>query len=108
MAGLARLTGLTRAGALANPALGARMLSVSGANKIQDTQIAIRPGFNKIKEKQKLYAVDDGRRVHEKEGGKDRFLYHISTVIVIVGFVEWCRVTWTLAYPGWKTVLSKH
>ena len=30
-------------------------------------------------------------RVHEKGGATDKLLYNISGLIVLIGFVEWCR-----------------
>merc|ERR1712168_827375 len=106
MAGLSRLVALTRT---SRPALNmaVRVLSTSSQLRINEREVAILPGFAKIKEKQKAYAVDDGLRVHEKGGQRDRILYHLSTILVLIGLYEWCRVVWTLAYPDWKTFLSK-
>merc|ERR1712117_86577 len=59
----------------------------------------VRAGYLKIKEKQKRFNVDNGLRVHQKGGFTDELLYKISLGLVLIGAVEWCRVTYTLAFP---------
>merc|ERR1711962_263329 len=107
MAGLSRMVALTRS---SRPAfnMAVRVVSTSTQLRIKEQEIAILPGFAKIKEKQKAFVVDDGLRVHEKGGQSDKILYHLTTVLVLIGLYEWCRVVWTMAYPGWKTFLSKN
>merc|ERR1712156_1014250 len=90
MAGLSRMVALTRS---SRPALNmaVRVVSTSTQLRIKEQEIAILPGFAKIKEKQKAFAVDDGLRVHEKGGQSDKILYHLTTVLVLIGLYEWCR-----------------
>ncbi|XP_023326942.1 uncharacterized protein LOC111700302 [Eurytemora carolleeae] len=85
-----------------------RMFGVSAGLRIKDVHVAIPENFRKLKQKQKAFSLDDGLRVHEKGGATDKILYNISGLIVLIGFVEWCRVVWTLAYPDWKTFLTKN
>merc|ERR1712055_1139529 len=70
----------------------------------------IRPGYAAIKEKQKYFNIDNGKRlydyykesphkipifscfrVHERGGAKDDIMYNITLLIILVGLVEWCR-----------------
>jgi len=55
--------------------------------------------FRLIKEKQKVFNVDNGKRVHER-GGTDSMFHTLTLVVLIAGGVEWCRVWWKLAYPS--------
>jgi hypothetical protein len=55
--------------------------------------------FKKLKELQAEFNVDNGKRVHER-GKTDNVLHSITVLILAVGFAEWCRVWWTLAYPN--------
>jgi len=59
----------------------------------------IPKGFAAIKEKQKYFNVDNGKRVHERGGG-DYALHTLTCIVLAVGAVEWCRVWWSLAYPA--------
>merc|ERR1712212_533379 len=60
----------------------------------------IRPGYAAIKEKQKYFNIDNGKRVHERGGAKDDIMYNITLLIILVGLVEWCRVVYALAFPS--------
>eukprot|EP00088_Acartia_fossae_P030140 TRINITY_DN3110_c0_g1_i1.p1 TRINITY_DN3110_c0_g1~~TRINITY_DN3110_c0_g1_i1.p1 ORF type:complete len:103 (-),score=25.17 TRINITY_DN3110_c0_g1_i1:327-635(-) len=83
-----------------------RMLATSTARNLKGTDLSkLTPEFRKFKERQSKYNMDDGLRVHEKFKS-DRLLYNFTTLLVIVGFYEWCRVVWTLAYPHWPTFLT--
>merc|ERR1711887_432832 len=60
----------------------------------------IRPGYAAIKEKQKYFNIDNGKRVHERGGAKDDIMYNITLLVILVGLVEWCRVVYALAFPS--------
>merc|ERR1712142_1371385 len=60
----------------------------------------IPAGFAKIKEKQKWFNIDNGKRVHERGGAKDDIMYNLTLLIIIIGGVEWCRVVYKLAFPS--------
>merc|ERR1712183_769029 len=62
----------------------------------------IRPGYAAIKEKQKYFNIDNGKRVHERGGAKDDIMYNITLLVILVGLVEWCRVVYALAFPSPK------
>jgi len=59
----------------------------------------IPAGYAKIKAQQKAFAVDDGKRIHEKGGASNRNLYLFTKFVILVGFVEWCRVWVSLVFP---------
>merc|ERR1712212_544964 len=59
----------------------------------------IPAGFAKIKEKQKYFNIDNGKRVHQRGGTKDEMLYNLTLLVVLVGLAEWARVVYTLAFP---------
>merc|ERR1712002_35931 len=67
----------------------------------------LEKNFKRLKEKQKQFRIDDGLRVHEKMGSSDKILQTFTLGLVLIGFFEWCRVVWTLAYPNWETFLTK-
>lgn len=88
--------------------LTARVLSTSarlarqdlGGNEgIQPYGTNIPAGFAKIKERQRIFNIDNGQRVHERGGRSDYMWHTITLAVVIVGFMEWCRVIYVLAYP---------
>merc|ERR1719369_1210963 len=58
----------------------------------------IPAGFAKIKEKQKYFNIDNGKRVHQR-GPRDEMLYNLTLLVVLAGLVEWARVVYTLAFP---------
>merc|ERR1719290_365487 len=49
--------------------------------------------------------MNDGKRVHEKLGA-DKIMYNLTGLIVVLGFYEWLRVVFTLAFPGWIPFLQ--
>merc|ERR1711982_99958 len=63
------------------------------------TSSNIRPGYAQIKEKQKYFNIDNGKRVHERGGAKDDIMYNLTLLIILVGAVEWVRVVYALAFP---------
>eukprot|EP00092_Neocalanus_flemingeri_P023746 GFUD01025758.1.p1 GENE.GFUD01025758.1~~GFUD01025758.1.p1 ORF type:complete len:120 (-),score=17.57 GFUD01025758.1:290-649(-) len=67
----------------------------------------IPAGFAKIKERQKMFNVDNGLKVHERGGGKDRLLHNITLLVVLVGLGEFGRVWYTLCYPTAPCFLTK-
>merc|ERR1711862_15017 len=64
------------------------------------TSFNIRPGYAQIKEKQKYFNIDNGKRVHERGGAKDDIMYNLTLLIILVGAVEWVRVVYALAFPN--------
>eukprot|EP00092_Neocalanus_flemingeri_P013733 GFUD01014811.1.p2 GENE.GFUD01014811.1~~GFUD01014811.1.p2 ORF type:complete len:108 (-),score=23.06 GFUD01014811.1:367-690(-) len=94
---LATLSGLSSA-RVGSVAAARAFLSTSTLR--QESNPNIPSGFAKIKEKQKIFNIDNGLRVHERGGTKDKLLYNFTLLVLLVGFVEWCRVWWTMAYPG--------
>merc|ERR1711942_560288 len=64
------------------------------------TSSNIRPGYAQIKEKQKYFNIDNGKRVHERGGAKDDIMYNLTLLIILVGAVEWVRVVYALAFPN--------
>merc|ERR1711982_141271 len=63
------------------------------------TSSNIRPGYAQIKEKQKYFNIDNGKRVRERGGAKDDIMYNLTLLIILVGAVEWVRVVYALAFP---------
>jgi len=83
-----------------------RMLATSARNMTGKNIEAYGPELKGLKEKQIKMNMNDGRRVHEKLG-PDRLLYNLTGLLVLIGFIEWCRVVWSLSYPNWIIFLSK-
>ncbi len=46
-------------------------------------------------------------RIHERGGPSNKVIHVLTTVLCLVGMVEFTRVVWTLAYPNWPTFLTK-
>jgi hypothetical protein len=46
-------------------------------------------------------------RIHERGGPSNKILQTLTFALTVVGFAEFCRVVWTLAYPNWPTFLTK-
>merc|ERR1711955_151952 len=47
------------------------------------TSSNIRPGYAQIKEKQKYFNIDNGKRVHERGGAKDDMMYNLTLLIIL-------------------------
>merc|ERR1711936_681022 len=58
----------------------------------------IRPGYAAIKEKQKYFNIDNGKRVHERGGAKDDIMYNITLLIILVGLLS--GVEWSMHWPS--------
>merc|ERR1712142_1408895 len=82
----------------------ARVISSTATRALFSTTYTInsniRPGYAAIKEKQKYFNIDNGKRVHERGGAKDDIMYNLTLLIIIIGGVEWCRVVYKLAFPS--------
>merc|ERR1712098_585577 len=80
---------------MARPALmvATRQLSTS------QTKYALPAGYLKLKETQKAWAIDDGKRVHEKGGPKDKIVFNITRALVLVGAVMWVQTVYTMSFP---------
>ena len=57
------------------------------------------PGYKLLKERQKMFNLDNGLRVHERGGMADGILYNTSLVMIVVGGVMWLKTVYTLAFP---------
>ena len=69
---------LIRAHALINAS---RQITTSAARS------EVHPGYLKIKERQKAFQVNNGLRIHERGGPKDKMLYNFTLVLsAICGF----------------------
>merc|ERR1712106_1105787 len=55
---------------------------------------AIQPaGFAKLKQRQKTFNVDNGKRVHQRGGFMDHVMYNVTIVVILIGGVEWVRMS---------------
>merc|ERR1712141_539925 len=82
-----------------------RMLATSARQMTGRNIEAYGPELKGLKDRQIKMNMNDGKRVHEKLGA-DRIMYNLTGLIVVLGFYEWLRVVFTLAFPGWKTFLT--
>ena len=60
------------------------------------------PGYARVKETQKKFAIDDGNSVTFKGGMTDKLLYHACHALILVGAVLWVENFVTLAWPPKK------
>merc|ERR1712215_76652 len=90
------LVTLTRLSSASSSSALSRLFSSTSTQR----QSNIPKGFAAIKEKQKYFNVDNGKRVHERGGGIDYALHTFTLLVLAVGAVEWFRVLYCLAYPG--------
>ena len=56
-------------------------------------------GYKLLKEKQKMFNLDNGLRVHERGGMVDSVLYNFTLLLMAVGGVFWGQTVYTLAFP---------
>merc|ERR1719154_696267 len=85
-----------------------RSLTTTSTNTMRGTDLELLPPELKaLKKKQARFTMDDGKRVHEKGGWTDKVLYQFTSLVMIVGCFEACRIIWTLCYPDWETFLTK-
>ena len=52
-----------------------------------------------MKDKQKLFNVDNGLRVHQRGGFSDAALYNVCLGLIAVGGVMWLDAVYTMAFP---------
>ena len=52
-----------------------------------------------MKEKQKMFNLDNGLRVHERGGMMDSILMNTTMLLLVVGGVMWGQTVYTLAFP---------
>jgi len=55
--------------------------------------------YLKLKEKQKWFNVDNGKRVHER-GSTDKALMMFTQSLLVVGGVLWLKTVYTMAFPN--------
>jgi len=60
----------------------------------------IPAGFGKIKEKQRMFNLDNGLRVHQRGGMTDAILYNLTLLLILAGFCEYLHVLYRLVFPG--------
>jgi len=76
----------------------ARNMARSGARPFSRTSAArvdnVHPGYKAVKEKQKMFQLDDGLRIHEKTQ-MNRNLYMFTKLLIVISTVEWARQYWT-------------
>merc|ERR1712227_147525 len=56
-------------------------------------------GYKLLKEKQKMFNLDNGLRVHERGGMVDSALINLTMLLMAVGGVYWVQTVYTLAFP---------
>ena len=56
-------------------------------------------GYAAIKQKQKMFNIDNGLRVHERGGARDAVLYNFTLLCLIVGGGLWVNNVYTMAFP---------
>ena len=57
------------------------------------------PGYQQLKQRQKMFNLDNGLRVHERGGMVDGILYNTCLLLIGVGGVMWAQTVYTLAFP---------
>lgn len=56
-------------------------------------------GYQQIKQKQKMWSVDNGLRVHQRGGMGDAILYNTCLGLIVIGGYLWVDTVYTLAFP---------
>jgi len=56
-------------------------------------------GYNALKQKQKMFNLDNGLRVHERGGFGDTVLYNTCLGLIVVGGALWVQTVYELAFP---------
>ena len=59
----------------------------------------VHPGYLKIKERQKAFQVNNGLRIHERGGPKDKMLYNFTLVLAAVCGVEILELMYRGMFP---------
>merc|ERR1712168_87374 len=55
-------------------------------------------GFAKIKDRQKMFQIDNGLRIHER-GARDGMVFNLTQLLLVVGGVLWVKTVYQMAYP---------
>merc|ERR1712106_478761 len=56
-------------------------------------------GFAKLKQLQKTFNLNNGKRVLQRGGTMDSIGYNFTMLVLVIGGVEWVRVVSSLAFP---------
>ena len=56
-------------------------------------------GFAAMKQKQKMFNIDNGLRVHQRGGAKDAILYNTTLGLLIIGGFAWVNNVYLMAFP---------
>ena len=56
-------------------------------------------GFANIKKLQKTFNVDNGLRVHQRGGFKDKILYNFTLGMLVIGGGLWVSTVYDMAMP---------
>merc|ERR1712080_550548 len=67
----------------------ARRINLSAVSRAQ-----IPEGYAKLKEEQKMFQLDDGKRIHERGGSSNRLIYQFTKLLVLIGTVLFCDFFW--------------
>nr|ALS05218.1 hypothetical protein [Tortanus dextrilobatus] len=76
-----------------------RNVSTTARRNMKAVQADINPAHLALKEKQKIFNIDNGLRIHERGGMGDKLLYQLSSVLVVVGGVLWVKTVYQMAFP---------
>ena len=66
---------------------------------MKDVEVDLPASYAKLKQKQKMFQIDNGLRIHERGGAMDKVLYNFSTLLCIVGGGLWAKNVYTMAFP---------
>eukprot|EP00092_Neocalanus_flemingeri_P021319 GFUD01023107.1.p1 GENE.GFUD01023107.1~~GFUD01023107.1.p1 ORF type:complete len:122 (+),score=16.32 GFUD01023107.1:125-490(+) len=77
--------------------LAVRKFSTSQAVKSAGGEVPA--GFAALKQKQKMFNIDNGLRIHERGGVMDMVLYNTTLGFIIVGGILWVKTVYGMAYP---------
>ena len=56
-------------------------------------------GFAAMKQKQKMFNLDNGLRIHERGGIMNAVLYNTTLAFIVVGGIMWVQTVYTMAFP---------
>jgi hypothetical protein len=76
-----------------------RRFSSSAAKNMKDSSLDVHPGYLKIKERQKHFQIDNGLRILEIDGPVDKAIYHLTGILIVVGFGTWLNNVYIMAFP---------
>jgi len=81
---------------------------ISGAVRLASRQFSssaiknageLPAGYAALKQRQKMFNLDNGLRIHERGGKVDWVMYNMTLGCIFVGGIMWVKTVYQMAYP---------